>query len=659
MASLDRLTRFYGLPLPKAILDARDESLTDQKTADLFDAHLGRNYGYFGALDKTLSGFVVLDNRGDDAWLYDARDTKAVFFHDHDERGFHPRLATLGDYRAFRAELGRALDSDDDEAPEAVRKRWFTKVLPASKRVLSTAALGKRLQWAVWFFGQPMRRLPAEAERHAEEIAPRRLPAEAEIPKLFERERPHFKDDPHLAISWLLLTTVLADPERFAATAGEGPRLPLFRAFVKKLSALGSTGTLEVLPAFRRRRARLLSARGLTLQHPEAARSMLLEGLAFDVEDRPLGQILMFVGTALEQERTLGEIRARLQALPASFARDFGELVIHFREGSADPKLAGRVVKKLTALPRSTDPEGRHRFEAFSMAGPMLADPALRLRAARHFLVEEPLYLKLLSIAAEAAAALGDPEAAALSAKRDALEEIRPLYVACQKGDGNQARAALNKVARLPAAAKELFLRQVLSSPETFEDAAVEGCLILAVRTSFAGRGALLARGLGMLSSFEVKGVVQRMRRVSPEPEAQLVADLGEVLSVREPRAEGDFAAQMRREELVKAVSAWLSAGQGPEAIEGLLARLEGGDPPRRARRSSSRRSTRATGRPMRCPASAVPRPCAPPGCWWPWWPRESRRTARARSSFAWQTTSCIASSTSGPRPSWWSSCAP
>ena len=47
---------------PEEIAAARDEGLTDIETPDLFAAHLGRNYGYFGALDKTLSGFVLLDN---------------------------------------------------------------------------------------------------------------------------------------------------------------------------------------------------------------------------------------------------------------------------------------------------------------------------------------------------------------------------------------------------------------------------------------------------------------------------------------------------------------------------------------------------------------------------------------------------------------------
>ena len=58
-------SRFYGMDVSPAVAAAAHEHLTDNETEDLVDAHLGINYAYFGAIDKTLAGFVILDDEGD------------------------------------------------------------------------------------------------------------------------------------------------------------------------------------------------------------------------------------------------------------------------------------------------------------------------------------------------------------------------------------------------------------------------------------------------------------------------------------------------------------------------------------------------------------------------------------------------------------------
>ena len=161
MVDLERLCRFYAMSLPKLVLVARDEGLTDQRTEDLFEAHLSRNYGYFGAVDKTLSGFVVLDNSGDDAWLYDARDTGAIYFQDHEDRTFVPRLRSLEDYLVFRREL-EEVDGDRD-ACDAVERRWLSDDIAPSRRVVSNggargeAAVGRVVLWTADLVACPRR----------------------------------------------------------------------------------------------------------------------------------------------------------------------------------------------------------------------------------------------------------------------------------------------------------------------------------------------------------------------------------------------------------------------------------------------------------------------------------------------------------------------
>ena len=125
-------TRFYGMDVP-ADVELREE-LTDRGVLDLVDAHLGINYSYFGAIDKTLAGFVVLDDDGDDYTLWDLRDTGQVFWQDHATRRVALRHDSLAGFLAKAEAKG--------EKPTA--------------RAISTAALCARYQWLVWFLARPL-----------------------------------------------------------------------------------------------------------------------------------------------------------------------------------------------------------------------------------------------------------------------------------------------------------------------------------------------------------------------------------------------------------------------------------------------------------------------------------------------------------------------
>jgi len=227
------------------------ETLTDPTVADLVDAHLGINYSYFGAIDKTLSGFVILDNTGDDYTLLDLRDGGQVWFQDHETRDV-------------------VLRSD--------------KVAKPTRRVVSTPELCARYQWLVWMLARPLQQhgKPIQAVDYLvrcgigrfRHVWPRREPHDA----AFAAELGALRDDPHLAIYWLLHTTVFADHDRRrqVVEAIGPPACALVRAFVTRLGMLPLGGDLPIVPEFRARRALAVTYGAFELAVEDVPRACLL-----------------------------------------------------------------------------------------------------------------------------------------------------------------------------------------------------------------------------------------------------------------------------------------------------------------------------------------------------------------------------------------------
>jgi hypothetical protein len=135
-----RLKRFYSLEIPEALPDVRSEQLiTDLETDDLFAAHLHINNAWFGAMDKTLSGFVILEVKDYDYYLFDARDSGWVYCQSHTDRRITPCFESLEKHQAFRQQ--------GPGHPVLTHQ-------PESKRFVSTEELAERHQWTVWFFGR-------------------------------------------------------------------------------------------------------------------------------------------------------------------------------------------------------------------------------------------------------------------------------------------------------------------------------------------------------------------------------------------------------------------------------------------------------------------------------------------------------------------------
>ncbi|HSD89431.1 MAG TPA: hypothetical protein VLB44_18000, partial [Kofleriaceae bacterium] len=180
-------SRFYGMPVPEDVAASARERMIDTTVDDLVDAHLGINYAYFGAIDKTLSGFVIVDDEGDNYTLLDLRDTGQTWWQDHETRDLELR----GDKHAKPA-----------------------------RRVVSTPDLCARYQWLVWQLALPLMQdgKPVQTVDYLVRNGIGRFrhlfPRKEAYEKTFAAELPALASDPHLAIYWLLHTTALADDEK-------------------------------------------------------------------------------------------------------------------------------------------------------------------------------------------------------------------------------------------------------------------------------------------------------------------------------------------------------------------------------------------------------------------------------------------------------------
>src|SRR5437899_253268 len=215
-------SRFYGMAVPQEVAAGATESLIDTSVEDLVDAHLGINYSYFGAIDKTLSGFVITDDEGDNYTLLDLRDTGQIWWQDHETRDVEPR----------------------------------SKGAKPSRKVISTPDLLGRYQWLVWQLARPMEQngkpiqtvdeLVRNGIGRLRHVFPRRDAYE----KTFAAELPALASDPHLAIYWLLHSTALAeDDKRAKVVAAIGAtNNELVRAFVDRFGALPASGDVAIVP---------------------------------------------------------------------------------------------------------------------------------------------------------------------------------------------------------------------------------------------------------------------------------------------------------------------------------------------------------------------------------------------------------------------------
>jgi len=379
-----KISRFYGLELGPEVERAIAEGLTDREGEDLVAAHLGRNYAYFGAVDKTLTGFVILDDEGDDYHLLDARGGGQVYWQDHETRELYLRFDSLADYRAFRKEAS-ADGANEGALLEAYRPRAERAV-----REPSSAALCQRSQWLVYALAQFMTH-QGKVMGGSEELMRSALghlqatwPDQAQLEAAFRAELPRLGDDPHLALHWLLHAGLLHEPGRLAeiaaARSDQGPEL--WRAFLAAFGDLGPQGDVPAVPEFRARRSMAVFARAHD-QSGEAGAAAALAALEMDA--RVWGPPkAMRLATALESDELgperLAEVLARCP--PAAPAVQFLRALLDGRAGAGPSPAADGLARAVARgeLDWGFGLELLSRVQAQVADGEALAAAADRLR---------------------------------------------------------------------------------------------------------------------------------------------------------------------------------------------------------------------------------------------------------------------------------------
>lgn len=398
-------SRYFGLPVPTRAADLLDSRLLEYWVGDrgpLVDAHLAINYPYFGAIDKSLSGFVVIEDEGDDYTLLDLRGDGRVWWQDHETRDLELWFDSFEDWLAYLDELARASSNDEDgrskfEIRDSFRPRSSvteTELAPTS------AELAERYQWLVWLLAQPLLHdgkpmqsagdLASSAAGHFADYW-----SETDARKVFEVELPLLHRDPHLAIYWLLHTSLLAqDADRARvldeiARAQERPEL--LDAFVAAFGTLAVDGDVPAVPDFRIRRS--LLPEYLAADDDERARAALT-ALEMTPDHRSLDRASWIIAGLDSGVLTTERVNAVLDRIPvttgtALLRADTDRRAGHEYSSAADT-LAG-------LLPASTG-SWQTRLWSLTTVLPLVRDGAALAEAARELLTKDPYSRPCLTV---------------------------------------------------------------------------------------------------------------------------------------------------------------------------------------------------------------------------------------------------------------------
>jgi hypothetical protein len=379
-------TRFYGMTVTPETAAAAHEHLTDDTIADLVDAHLASNYSYFGAIDKTLSGFVVLDDTGDDFTLLDLRDGGQIWWQDHETREVSLRHDKLG---------------SDKPAKK-----------PKGTRALATPALCARYQWLVWMLARPLVRdgVPQQATDYLVRGGIGRFrgtwPERDALEAAFEVERRELSQDPHLAIYWLLHATALCEDDRRARVIAEiGDSCELVRAFVARLGTLPLAGDLPVVPEFRARRALALAYGGFA-SAPEDVPRVCLRALEVSPGTDSLAHGLQ-VATALEKgtldAATISQVLGRIPDVTPG--TELVRAALDKRAGAP----ASRRADALATLLGTGDEPWWLALEALWHVHELAYDGAALVAATKRIVARDRFHRRALQMRMRAAQIAGEP----------------------------------------------------------------------------------------------------------------------------------------------------------------------------------------------------------------------------------------------------------
>ena len=549
-------SRFYGIVVDPDVAAAAHEGLTDPAIDDLVDAHLAINYAYFGAIDKTLSGFVVLESTGDDYTLLDLRDGGQVWWQSHDTRALELRHASLADYLAKHEDVALAA---------------------RGTREVSSVALCARYQWLVWFLARPLEQhgKPVQEIEYLVRGGIGRLrhswPSRTALDAAFAHELTLLRGDPHLAIYWLLHTTAFADPERRRRVIeAMEPSCELARAFVARLGELPLAGDVPVVPGFRARRAFAQTYGETELVAEEIPRACLV-ALELDPWTGSLVhalQVTSGMDRGLLAPAEVATVVARITDVAPGTQLVRAVLV---RRGGATASPHADQLARL--IPGGADPWW-FQLEALWQVHELAYDGAALVAATRTIVARDRYHRRALQMAMRAAQIANEPEAVIDTIERElaiadqVIDPFQKLVEAPQQWQATIGMLPLPMARR--ALAWRVLQRVALNKPS----AELAAWAAQQVITSDEG-AVLVGEAFAAMDAETQGGVVAAMAEAIDREDHPLVATLLACLDGPEPPPT-DFAAEMTMKKTkgaaLIALARWLHA---PAMFEKLMPIVE------------------------------------------------------------------------------------
>jgi len=534
-------TRFYGVTVSKEVAAAVREQLTDRTITDLVDAHLAINQAYFGGLDKTLSGFVILDDEGDDYTLLDVRDSGQIWWQDHETRELSLRFNNLADMAADRAAKQ-----------------------PEHRRPVTSPQLCERYQWLVWVLALPLVQdgKPTQTTDYLVRNGLGRFrhlfPTEEALDQAFAADMIELADDPHLAIYWLLHTTALADHERrqrVLIAAGTSDH-PLLRAFIARLGQLPLAGDLPIVPDFRARRA-LAQSYGAFELSADQIPAACLRALEIAPATESLGHGLQIVAGLERGVLDDVMVMATLVRVPEqTTGTSLVAAVLEKRRKAGSSSHADVLVRLLAT---SNDPWWT-QLEALWHVHELAYDGPALVTATRRVLVHDRYHRRALQMAMRAAQIANEPIEAIYADLAIADAVLGPYTKLVEEPD--QWAATVNAFL-LPHLKRALAWR-VLQRVELSKPA--PGLVVWAAGVVLAGndpqRAELVGDAIAKLDAQTQAAVIEHAGAAIDRADHPLVGVLFAFLDGIDP-GEYDYAAQFQvkrgKEAALRALAPWLA----------------------------------------------------------------------------------------------------
>ncbi|MFC3495725.1 WGR domain-containing protein [Glycomyces rhizosphaerae] len=554
-------SRHFGMPVPTEIADHAPSLLTYWmgESDDLVEAHLSINYAYFGAVDKSLSGFVVVDDEGDDYTLVDVRGGGQVWWQSHETRDLELQFNSFADWKAFKREVEEA-DENDGRDQWDIREAWGTpKEVERDGTAPTSAELADRYQWLVWFLAQPLiheGRPTQKAEDFASSGAGHFMQLwpnpEAER-SAFEAELPLTARDPQLAVYWLLHTGILAQDEyraRLLAVLDEREQPELVQSFRAVFGELALDGDVPVVSDFRERRA-LVQQYRCAPEDGERARAAL-RAMVIDPEHLSVGRA-SWVLHALDNELLdEGEVITSLVGAPVTAGTALVRADIDRRAGMESSEHAAAAMRMALA----SEDDWPARFWGFDHTFKLVVDAGLLAEAGALALGKDPYVRVGLDMVARAHELGADDTVLSTIEllRRRPLAEASSEVLKALKESPEESREILGAVTD-PEVAEVLAQRLLCRADfDKLDAAAIEWAVTATLAGSHPDKVELAGRGLEQLPLDALEGVVKVLGDSVDAVDSPLVPVLARILErLPEPDA-GDFLAGIQTDDVKKAV---------------------------------------------------------------------------------------------------------